>query len=69
MLGILQQSPGAYLQGGLTDDAESIQRRIEARAAAKAARDFATADRIRQELAAEGVQLKDSPTGTTWVKV
>ncbi|HRD83823.1 MAG TPA: cysteine--tRNA ligase [Rubrivivax sp.] len=69
VLGILQQSPGAYLQGGLTDDAESIQRRIEARAAAKAARDFATADRIRQELAAEGVQLKDSPTGTTWVKV
>jgi cysteinyl-tRNA synthetase len=39
---------------------------IEQRAAAKKARNFAEADRIRNELLAQGVVLKDSPTGTTW---
>ena len=41
---------------------------IAARAAAKQARNFDEADRIRQQLAAMGVQLKDSVQGTTWVK-
>jgi len=65
-LGILQQVPRVYLQAGL--DATTIEGAIAARQAAKAAKNYAEADRIRRELAAQGVQLKDSPQGTTWVK-
>ena len=67
-LGVLQQSPRTYLQAGNTLDADRIAERIAARAAAKQARDFALADKIRDDLLAQGVVLQDSPTGTTWMK-
>jgi cysteinyl-tRNA synthetase len=67
-LGILQQSPRSYLQAGSALDEATIQQMIEARAAAKKARDFAEADRIRKSLADQGVLLQDTPPGTTWVK-
>ena len=68
MLGLLQMAPGTYLQGGAGMSEEAIAERIAARAAAKAGRDFPQADRIRRELAEIGIELKDSPQGTSWVK-
>jgi cysteinyl-tRNA synthetase len=68
VLGVLQQTPRQYLQGEQGLDASGIEALIEARNAAKKARDFPAADRIRDELAAQGVMLKDSAQGTTWVK-
>jgi len=66
VLGLLQVEPETFLQAGASLDEAAIQAQIAARASAKAAKNFAEADRIRQALAALGVVLKDSPTGTTW---
>jgi len=68
-LGLLQQPAADFLRGGAgSDESAAIEARINMRNAAKKARDFTTADRIRDELAVDGILLKDGPQGTTWVK-
>jgi cysteinyl-tRNA synthetase len=66
LLGLLQTEPTAYLQSGAGLDESAIQAQIQARADAKKAKNFAEADRIRNDLLAQGIVLKDSAAGTTW---
>ena len=66
-LGLLQGDPAAYLKAGSILGEASIQQFIDQRAAAKLAKNFSEADRIRNELLAQGIELKDSPNGTIWV--
>jgi cysteinyl-tRNA synthetase len=66
-LGLLQGEPAAFLQAGVVIETSDIEALIAQRAAAKASKNFTEADRIRQELLARGIELKDSPVGTTWV--
>ncbi|WP_138380209.1 cysteine--tRNA ligase [Luteithermobacter gelatinilyticus] len=67
MFGLLHQDDWFTMAGG-EDAIEEVEvnRLIEERAEAKKNKDFVTADRIRDELAAQGVILKDGPDGTTW---
>ena len=66
-LGLLQQAPSDWFgRGASGDDDARIQALIDERAAAKTSRDFARADAIRDQLAAEGVVLEDTPQGVRW---
>jgi cysteinyl-tRNA synthetase len=66
-LGLLQQAPADWFgRGASSDDDARIQALIDERAAAKKTRDFARADAIRDQLAAEGVVLEDTPQGVRW---
>jgi cysteinyl-tRNA synthetase len=64
LLGLLRQDPEIWLKGAI-DEAAEIEALIQQRLAARKARDFAEADRIRTELAMRGVLLEDKPGGKT----
>ena len=65
MLGLLEGDAEAWFKGDGSDEAE-ILAAINARLAARKNRDFAEADRIRDDLAARGILLEDTPEGTIW---
>jgi cysteinyl-tRNA synthetase (EC 6.1.1.16) len=67
LLGLLQHDPEAWFKRGSEGvDAARIESLIEARRSARAARDFARADAIRDELAGMGIAIEDGPQGTRW---
>ena len=67
LLGLLQQDPEAWFRRGeSTVDAAHIEDLLRQRQAARAARDFARADAIRDELAAMHIAIEDSAQGTRW---
>jgi cysteinyl-tRNA synthetase len=68
LLGLFGQRPGAWFKGGAGDglSEQHIEAAIAARLAARKAKNFSEADRIRDELKAQGVLLEDGPKGTTW---
>ena len=68
LLGLLQQDPEDWARGDASE-AERIDALVAGRVAARKAKDFAEADRIRKELAAEGIEIMDGPEGSTWRRV
>jgi cysteinyl-tRNA synthetase len=64
LLGLLSRSADQWFRGGA--DEAAIEARIADRADAKKRRDFAVADRIRDDLKTDGIILEDGPGGTTW---
>ncbi|HAA54413.1 MAG TPA: cysteine--tRNA ligase [Myxococcales bacterium] len=72
VVGLWFDQPEDYLarqqgeQKGDTLSKEDIEALIQARKDARTNRDFAKADEIRDQLAAAGIEIKDSPEGTTW---
>ena len=66
LLGLLWQEPEEWFKGGAADEAAEIEALIAQRAAAKKNKDYALADKIRNELKEKGILLEDGPQGTTW---
>ncbi|WP_375208564.1 cysteine--tRNA ligase [Hyphomonas jannaschiana] len=69
LLGLLTLTPKDWEQGGDNDENARIDALVQARVDARANKDWAEADRIRNELAAEGIEIMDGAGGSTWRRV
>lgn len=69
LLGLLTRTPKEWEQGGDAGENARIDGLVQARIEARAAKDWAEADRIRKALAEEGVEIMDGPQGSTWRRV
>lgn len=69
VLGLLEQDPEVFLQGDANnDEVAEIEALIKQRNEAKAAKNWAVADEVRNKLKAMNIVLEDTPNGTTWRK-
>ena len=68
LMGLLQQDADAWFTSGV-DDATAIEALILERNAARKAKNFARADEIRDQFKADGIEIEDGPSGTTWKRL
>jgi cysteinyl-tRNA synthetase len=66
LLGVLQQDPAEWFRASFGEQAAEIDALVAERVAARQAKDYAKSDRIRDDLAARGVEVMDNPSGSTW---
>ena len=69
LLGLLTRTPAEWEQGGDSDENARIDAMVAARVQARADKNWAEADRLRDELAAEGIEIMDGASGATWRRV
>ena len=68
LMGFFHADPATWFKGDAGDGptAEEIEALLQKRAEARKAKDFATSDKIRDDLAAQGIVIEDGPNGATW---
>jgi len=68
LMGLLQSDPDEWFEGAAEGDLSSddIEALIEKRNTARTAKDFATADAVRDQLTAAGIRIEDGAGGTSW---
>ena len=69
LLGLLQSTPAEWAKGTDGDDNARIDALVDARIAARAAKDWTESDRIRDELKAEGIEIMDGADGASWRRI
>ncbi len=66
LFGVLQDDPEQWFRASFGEQAAEIDRLVAERVAARVAKNYAESDRLRDELAARGVEVMDSAAGSTW---